>query len=263
MEFRILGPLEVHAGIGRSRSRREAPRSARGARAARERGGQRRAHGGRAVGRGRAAPERSRPSRFTFAVAPGARRPGALLSTTPAGYRLRVELGELDAERFERWSRTGGARSADALRRARGGRCCATRWRLWRGPPLADFAFAPFAQAAIALLEERRLAALELRVEADLARPARASWSASCRSWSPRIAERAAARPADARAYRCGARPTRSRPTARRAARWSTRSASSPDPSCGACTRRFCGTTQRSSWCRDRGSCRRSSRSPR
>ena len=40
---------------------------------------------------------------------------------------------------------------------------------LWRGPPLAEFAWAPFAPAEIARLEELRLAALELRVEADLA----------------------------------------------------------------------------------------------
>ena len=41
--------------------------------------------------------------------------------------------------------------------------------KLWRGPPLAEFAYEPFAQAAIAHLEELRLAAIEDRVEADLA----------------------------------------------------------------------------------------------
>ena len=40
---------------------------------------------------------------------------------------------------------------------------------LWRGPPLAEVASAPFAPAEIARLEEQRLAALEVRVEADLA----------------------------------------------------------------------------------------------
>ena len=39
---------------------------------------------------------------------------------------------------------------------------------LWRGPPLADFAFESFAQAEIGRLEELRLAALEERIEADL-----------------------------------------------------------------------------------------------
>ena len=40
---------------------------------------------------------------------------------------------------------------------------------LWRGPPLAELAWAPFAPAEIARLEEQRLAAVELRIEADLA----------------------------------------------------------------------------------------------
>src|SRR5215203_5493463 len=42
--------------------------------------------------------------------------------------------------------------------------CCA-----WRGPPLADVAFEAFAQAEIGRLEDERLAALEARVDADLA----------------------------------------------------------------------------------------------
>ena len=40
---------------------------------------------------------------------------------------------------------------------------------LWRGPALADVADAPFARAEAARLEEERLAALEERLEADLA----------------------------------------------------------------------------------------------
>ena len=40
---------------------------------------------------------------------------------------------------------------------------------LWRGPPLADFAYEAFAQEEIARLEELRLAATELRVDAELA----------------------------------------------------------------------------------------------
>ena len=40
---------------------------------------------------------------------------------------------------------------------------------LWRGEPLADFAYEPFAQAAIGRLQGARLAALEDRIEADLA----------------------------------------------------------------------------------------------
>ena len=40
---------------------------------------------------------------------------------------------------------------------------------LWRGPPLAELSWAPFAPPEIARLEEQRLAAVEVRVEADLA----------------------------------------------------------------------------------------------
>jgi predicted ATPase/DNA-binding SARP family transcriptional activator len=91
-----------------------------------------------------------------------------VLATTPAGYRLRVRAGELDAELFERLVADGrealaAGRADDAavvLREALG---------LWRGPPLADLAAAPFAPAEIARLEEQCLAAVEVRVDAELA----------------------------------------------------------------------------------------------
>jgi YVTN family beta-propeller protein len=51
------------------------------------------------------------------------------------------------------------ADAAKALRRA---------LELWSGPPLAQLAYEPFAERAIADLEERRLQALEDRIEADL-----------------------------------------------------------------------------------------------
>ena len=90
------------------------------------------------------------------------------IDTSAAGYRLRVEPGELDAERFERLAEEGrralaagdAEAAADALRAA---------LELWRGPALADLAGEPFAQAEIARLEEHRLTAVETRVEADLA----------------------------------------------------------------------------------------------
>ncbi|HKH15570.1 MAG TPA: BTAD domain-containing putative transcriptional regulator, partial [Solirubrobacterales bacterium] len=40
---------------------------------------------------------------------------------------------------------------------------------LWRGPALADFLYEPFAQTDIAVLEELRMAAIEERIDADLA----------------------------------------------------------------------------------------------
>ena len=91
-----------------------------------------------------------------------------VVQTTPAGYRLCVRDGECDAQRFERLVEDGRAalaggdapRAATILREA---------LALWRGPALAELADEPFARAEIARLEEQRLAALELRVEADLA----------------------------------------------------------------------------------------------
>ncbi len=75
--------------------------------------------------------------------------------TRPPGYALRVDADELDVERFERLLSSG--RPADAL-------------ALWRGAALADLAYEPFAEAEAARLEERRLAAVEARIDADLDR---------------------------------------------------------------------------------------------
>ena len=91
-----------------------------------------------------------------------------VVTTTSAGYRLRVRDGELDAAEFERL--VDGARRLFAANEPQE---AATMLRaalaLWRGPALAGLAEEPFAAAEIARLEEQRLAALELRVEADLA----------------------------------------------------------------------------------------------
>src|SRR5215218_7694594 len=89
------------------------------------------------------------------------------LSTTAAGYRLRVGPDELDVERFRRLVADGrGALAADEPEKA--GALLREALALWRGPPLAELAFEPFAQAAIAALQEERLAAVETRLEADL-----------------------------------------------------------------------------------------------
>ena len=72
---------------------------------------------------------------------------------------------------------------------------------LWRGPPLAELAFEPFAQAEIARLEEQRLAALEARVEADLAAGRHAALVERAAAAAGRAPDaRAACGPADARA---------------------------------------------------------------
>jgi DNA-binding SARP family transcriptional activator len=88
---------------------------------------------------------------------------GRLVRRAP-GYVLRVEPSELDLARFEQLLADAGA--ADP---ATAGRKLREALALWRGPPLADLAYEPFAQAPIARLEELRLHALEQRIDAELA----------------------------------------------------------------------------------------------
>jgi DNA-binding SARP family transcriptional activator len=91
-----------------------------------------------------------------------------LLVTEGSGYRLRVEPGSVDTDRFEELLAEG--RSAlDSRDAGAAAGLFRESLALWRGSPLADVAFEPFAQAEIARLEERRLVAVEDRVEADLA----------------------------------------------------------------------------------------------
>jgi DNA-binding SARP family transcriptional activator len=90
------------------------------------------------------------------------------LRTVGGAYELRVSADELDRDRFERLLAEGRAalgadeveEAADVLRRA---------LDLWRGPPLADFAYERFAQDEITRLEELHVAALEDRIDAELA----------------------------------------------------------------------------------------------
>ena len=91
------------------------------------------------------------------------------VSTTPAGYRLRVRPGELDAERFVRGV-AEGRRALEAGDPQRAGVVLRAALELWHGPALADLEFEPFAATEIARLEEQHLVALEARVEADLVR---------------------------------------------------------------------------------------------
>jgi len=94
--------------------------------------------------------------------------PRDVLTTRSPGYAVRVEPDELDLHRFERLVDEGRSLlarglAADASQRLR------DALSLWRGPALADFAYQSFARTAIARLEEIRLAAVELRIDADLA----------------------------------------------------------------------------------------------
>src|SRR5918992_510494 len=99
------------------------------------------------------------------------RAPGseaARLVSSAAGYRLRVEPDELDLSRFERLC-ADGRRALAAGRHERAAARLRAALAEWRGPPLADVAPEPFAPPEGARLEDLRAAAVEDRVEADLA----------------------------------------------------------------------------------------------
>ena len=91
-----------------------------------------------------------------------------VVATRGDGYAVSVVGDELDLHRFERLLAEGReqltaknpAAAVELLRQA---------LALWRGPPLADFAYESFAQAPIARLEELRLTAVELSSEGELA----------------------------------------------------------------------------------------------
>jgi YVTN family beta-propeller protein len=94
--------------------------------------------------------------------------PAETLLTRPPGYLLEVEPEDLDLRCFERLLAEGHAALADG-NAEHAARVLHEALALWRGPALAEFAFEPFAQAEIGRLEDLRLAAVEERIEADLA----------------------------------------------------------------------------------------------
>jgi DNA-binding SARP family transcriptional activator len=94
--------------------------------------------------------------------------PPETIRTVGGAYGITLEPGELDRDRFERLLADGRAAleagdhadAADQFRRA---------LALWRGAPLSDFSYEGFAQDEIKRLEELHVAALEDRIEAELA----------------------------------------------------------------------------------------------
>jgi len=85
------------------------------------------------------------------------------LETVPAGYLLRVEPGELDAERARALAaRAATAAAVDAAAAAR------EALALWHGQALTDVLYEPFAQTEIRSLDDLRLELLERRLDAEL-----------------------------------------------------------------------------------------------
>jgi ABC-type transport system substrate-binding protein/DNA-binding SARP family transcriptional activator len=90
------------------------------------------------------------------------------IQTREPGYMLELAPEELDLERFQRL--VGHARELrDGGDRAREAVTLRDALALWTGPPLADLAYEPFAQAEIPRLEDLRLEALADRIDAELA----------------------------------------------------------------------------------------------
>src|SRR5215208_4990814 len=167
MEFRILGPLEVWDGEGEVSLGGPKPRALLAVLLL---------HPNEAVPadrlidelwgedppEGAAAALRVNVSRLRKAL------PQEVLTTRSPGYVVRVEPDQLDLHRFERLVDEGRSLlarglAADASHRLR------DALSLWRGPALLDFAYESFARAATVRLEEIRLAAVELWLDADLA----------------------------------------------------------------------------------------------
>ena len=90
-----------------------------------------------------------------------------VLATRPSGYLLRVDADQLDATRFERLTRS--ARSALADDPAVAAETLRHALALWRGDPFEDVVHEDAVSLEIARLNDLRIAALEDRVEADLA----------------------------------------------------------------------------------------------
>jgi DNA-binding SARP family transcriptional activator/pimeloyl-ACP methyl ester carboxylesterase/tetratricopeptide (TPR) repeat protein len=87
------------------------------------------------------------------------------IRTRPPGYLLHVSGSEVDVARFEALVAQARARDDPEDRSA----CLREALALWRGEPLAELRYEGFAAPEIARLEELRLAAVEDRVDADLA----------------------------------------------------------------------------------------------
>ena len=94
---------------------------------------------------------------------------GSVIETRPPGYRIQVPADALDLQLFERRAdeaasalASGDAESAVGLYRQ--------ALALWRGAPLADLAFEPFARPVIERLDDLRLTVVERCLEAELAR---------------------------------------------------------------------------------------------
>ncbi len=90
-----------------------------------------------------------------------------MLRTRPTGYIMFLPPGDLDATVFETLVEEGRA-ALDAEEYERGAQLLSQALSLWRGPALADVEPGEVLAAHVTSLEESRLSALEMRIDADL-----------------------------------------------------------------------------------------------
>jgi DNA-binding SARP family transcriptional activator len=167
VEFRILGPLEVHDGervlpLGGVRQRAVLAYLL--------------LHANEVVSRDRLIEElwaREPPEAVvnvlqTYVSHLRKLLPAGVLVTRTPGYLLRLARGELDLDRFEELLERARA-TLEAGRAEQSAQLAREALALWRGPALADLDDQSFAQGAVGRLAELRLVALERRIEADLA----------------------------------------------------------------------------------------------
>jgi DNA-binding SARP family transcriptional activator len=93
-------------------------------------------------------------------------RPASRVTIHPAGYRLSVGEGELDAAEFVRAVRQAESASPDDAPRT--ARLLGEALALWRGPVFGGFTGGTLSQLAGARYEEYRMRAMELRFDAEL-----------------------------------------------------------------------------------------------
>ena len=91
-----------------------------------------------------------------------------VLVTQPPGYMLRLAPTDIDASAFESLVQEGARLLSDG-RPDRAREALVEALELWRGPAFGEFAGESFVRAEAGRLEELRLAAVEGRLEADMA----------------------------------------------------------------------------------------------
>ena len=94
--------------------------------------------------------------------------PAGVVLTRERGYELRLDPDCVDARRFERLVVEAGSELAGGHTR-RAVAALEEALSLWRGAPLGEFAYEPFAQREIARLDDLRVTAHEQLIEAKLA----------------------------------------------------------------------------------------------